>query len=92
MAASPQNIVPKFCNIINFGKLNDESILMTFSLKVEKNMIATGATNIKVIDTSTSKPVVSKKLMRTIRAAEEEKKKGNLKFYSNINDFMDALK
>lgn len=32
-----QNIVPKFCNIINFGELNNKSILMTFLFKEPTN-------------------------------------------------------
>lgn len=37
VAVNPQTIVPKLCNIINFGKLNNDSILMTFLFKEPTN-------------------------------------------------------
>ena len=37
MTTNPQNIIPKLCNIINFEKLNENNIVMTFLFKEPTN-------------------------------------------------------
>lgn len=62
-----------------------------FTFIIPKKMFTSRIIKIATVETTAFiKP--TKKLLKTIRDAEKEKKSGKLKFYSKVEEIMDALK